>query len=374
MSTKIYGVVTRVLFAELHQRFVSGKTEGTFTACQPLGNKCLHVRGGQKRTLTQKRKHSFSRPLHGFTLVELLVVIAIIAILIALLLPAVQAAREAARRTQCSNNLKQIGLGLLNYHDTHKRFPMGQLDGQGTAWSAYVLPFIEQLNTYDVIDFEDVGNGNWAMPVPGDRRPSQRWPNLAACETVVPVYRCPSIEAPMHLYNVSEVDWWVVFERVPGTYLGSASGVIITQDHPHTSVCRACPDVMHDLDGMFFNDSDVDIDSVFDGTSYTLLVGEAVPVGIPSPRNKGEAPGTKDHWYIGGDDPDVNVDLSEFLGSTGVPINGDNELSFGSRHPGGCQVVLVSGSVHFVSETVDMVMWGRLGNRRDGLPVEDVFP
>src|SRR6478672_4779737 len=89
----------------------------------------------------------------GFTLVELLVVIAIIAVLIALLLPAVQAAREAARRTRCKNNLKQFGLALHNYHDTHGVFPPAQILPSGWAWGAFLLPFLDDLPGWQAIDF-----------------------------------------------------------------------------------------------------------------------------------------------------------------------------------------------------------------------------
>lgn len=97
------------------------------------------------------------RPGRGFTLVELLVVIAIIGILVALLLPAVQAAREAARRTQCVNNLKQIGLAMHNYQDTHKRLPPGSAAGWGHTWHAYALPYMEQTPLYEIIPWTDEG-------------------------------------------------------------------------------------------------------------------------------------------------------------------------------------------------------------------------
>ena len=101
------------------------------------------------------------RSKRGFTLVELLVVIAIIGILIALLLPAVQAAREAARRSQCSNNLKQIGIGMHNFHDTYKAFPVGQADDDNDSfgWGVYILPFIEQKPLWDAINAHTGTNG-----------------------------------------------------------------------------------------------------------------------------------------------------------------------------------------------------------------------
>jgi prepilin-type N-terminal cleavage/methylation domain-containing protein len=116
----------------------------------------------------------------GFTLVELLVVIAIIGVLVALLLPAVQAAREAARRSQCQNNLKQIGLGLQMHHDVKKAFPSGANMGEGSMWSYFILPYMESTNEFARAKAqEDSGaNYNWAHNIgPGSR--SQRHPRRA---------------------------------------------------------------------------------------------------------------------------------------------------------------------------------------------------
>ncbi len=125
---------------------------------------------------TNKRKDA-----RGFTLIELLVVIAIIAILIALLLPAVQQAREAARRTQCKNNLKQIGLALHNYHDMARTFPAGSLFGDDEyGWGTFILPFLEQANLYNKIDFTGQGPNITLLFQEG------------VTDQVLPFYICPS--------------------------------------------------------------------------------------------------------------------------------------------------------------------------------------
>src|SRR5688500_807799 len=130
---------------------------------------------------------------HGFTLIELLVVIAIIAVLIALLLPAVQQAREAARRTQCRNHMKQIGLALHNYHDSHQRFPTGvtEINGQ-VSWHAYILPFIDQAPLYQQFNWN--GTAIYIMS-----------PNGPHCLQRIPVYLCPSSDA-----NRTPVEMWPV--------------------------------------------------------------------------------------------------------------------------------------------------------------------
>jgi prepilin-type N-terminal cleavage/methylation domain-containing protein len=132
----------------------------------------------------------------GFTLVELLVVIAIIGVLVALLLPAIQAAREAARRAQCQNNLKQLGLAFQMYHDVFKKFPTGAASGEGSMWSYYLLPFLEESNAQDRSNIAEDGTNNyqWAYsgPYTNDQIQTAEFANIQLAERVFPVLRCPS--------------------------------------------------------------------------------------------------------------------------------------------------------------------------------------
>ncbi len=309
----------------------------------------------------------------GFTLVELLVVIAIIGVLIALLLPAVQSAREAARRTQCTNNLKQLGLALMMYQDQVKVLPMGAFDEQGAGWTCYILPYVEQQNLYSTLHFIESDMGQWAHPsdvIPESVRATR--PNMRAIETVIPGYRCPSAGVAQHVKYISS-DNWHTLARVPGSYLGSASGILKNQNQSQ----------MRDLDGMIFTNSGVRISDATDGLSNTMLVGETLPDDTPSTVREPHQGTNADHWYIGSDDIDIGDDYSEFLGSTGVPMNiyleklrtgetpvlGEQQMqvSYGSAHPGGCHILLGDGSARFVSETVDAVTWSNLGNREDGV-------
>ncbi|MCH2212931.1 MAG: DUF1559 domain-containing protein [Fuerstiella sp.] len=208
----------------------------------------------------------------GFTLIELLVVIAIIAILISLLLPAVQQAREAARRTQCRNNLKQIGLALHNYHDAHGSFPPGRMAPAktglgGDCWvgwvgpSYHILPFIDQGNLYEAID-------------PSQFRYRTGSPlctaNAFTFTTEVPSYECPS--DPGHAPGVNTNSYRA---NMGVTVCGGINDGDQDQEDPvHTARCKA--ELYGTLGGMFHDNGGVKIRDVSDGTSNTVIYSERI--------------------------------------------------------------------------------------------------
>ena len=283
----------------------------------------------------------------GFTLIELLVVIAIIAVLLALLLPAVQQAREAARRSQCKNNLKQLGVALHNYHDLHGVLPMGFHWPLGTGWSYHLLPALDQTALYSSMT---VGT-----PATATTSIWRNGPPEVALGVRLPVFRCPSSTSPAVVENVNGID-----RRVPCDYLACASGVRTTDSGTGVNGIGVA-----DLDGTFFRTSSIRLSDVQDGTSNTVGIGETF-------YESSEL----DHWAIGSDDlgrnntPD-SADASEFLGSLGVRLNlyddgsGTDalEISFKSRHVGGCQFLLLDGSVRFLSGNISQSTRQALGTR-----------
>lgn len=337
----------------------------------------------------------------AFTLVELLVVIAIIGILVALLLPAIQAAREAARRSQCQNNLKQLGLAVNNYETAHKALPPGAFLGEGSAWSAFLLPYLEEGNAFDwlTIGEGDAGNFQWASSSEYTDAAAlgNSYRNVRIVETVMSVYRCPSMGLPEHQKDRS-FDGWFVMRRSPASYLGVVSG-LQTQQYPLWRMRYARAPVENPLfpgvDGVMvgFHHQDeaktrIKLRMITDGTSKTLLIGEAVH-DIATEEAKGterepQEGSRKDHWWGGSDDIDTSpfVDLSEVLGSTGVPINAQNtysqrdcdsnpggaacqalQLSFGSTHSGVTQMVFCDGHVEGIQDDVDKTVWSDYGTR-----------
>lgn len=355
---------------------------------------------------------SFNKKRNAFTLVELLVVIAIIGILVGLLLPAVQAAREAARRMSCQNNSKNIALACHNFHDANKGFPMGAEFGVGTAWSSLILPYMEQSSAYNIMTFQEDGAGNyqWAIGLPGipgnvalNNPALTLFRNIYVCEQKMATFRCPSSAFPDAAADISG-DNWIVQKRAPANYLGCVSSTL--KDDRRMRVVAATNgqvgpvEVISDLEGVFiqkvnhqrikYNGSSngligVNMAGITDGTSNTIAIGEAEPdlrvvaeMGIIRENNASNF-GRKDHWPFGGDDVDTTNqgDMSEHLGSTGVPMNlkpvtqgtaafAAYEFSFGSRHTGGANFALADGSVRFLAESIDPVIYSSLGSRNLG--------
>lgn len=274
----------------------------------------------------------------GFTLIELLVVIAIIAILIALLLPAVQQAREAARRTQCRNNLKQIGLAMHNYHDTHLVFPPGVITANGYAWGTFILPFIDQAPLYNAMD-------------PGDINDLSDSAQLARCRTVLKAYICPS--DPWRLpqtntnYNVRITPpggTATNFQIAMSNYTGN-SGTTNGNCEGETNVGT----------GILSMNSNIAVQHVTDGTSNTLLCGER---GTESPAMYGAL-------WAGTNAPYSNCalngnhnynNLSITMNTYGI-INATSSTSqhrgWSSSHEGGAHFLLADGAVRFISENVN---------------------
>jgi prepilin-type N-terminal cleavage/methylation domain-containing protein/prepilin-type processing-associated H-X9-DG protein len=304
------------------------------------------------------------RKRRGFTLIELLVVIAIIGVLIALLLPAVQMAREAARRSSCTNNLKQIGLALTNYVETHKTYPFGY-DKHGSAWSAMILPYIEYASVYDRINFVETGpasSGNW----------DAAWGNVEVLKVEIATYRCPTMDQPLH------ADFNGVPGRVPTSYRGNAGSDIVSDDES-TRVVPGRWLEETDLNGIFYPCSSVRPGRVIDGLSKTFFVGES-PTDIEYTKD-GQG---MDYWSIGSPQADPcgcdggtgGTEFSEFVGSASVPINARwlqpdlhgtlMEMSFGSYHPQGANFVFGDGSVHYLSESIDMNIYRALSTRSGG--------
>ena len=313
-------------------------------------------------------------PTVGFTLVELVVVIAIIGILVGLLLPAVQAAREAARRMQCSNNLKQIGLAMHNYESTHKRFPPGNLAG---AWStgisvhARLLPYLEQGNSYVLVDFSEAYN-----------HPKNDLARLQQVST----FLCPS--------------------DISGSLPAALGGKNNYYANAGTSLMAGSPPTdpadpnfgLPAPTGVFFRDSRIGSRDITDGLSFTAAFSEkllgdgnnGIATAISDTFRPGTFPATPDAAVADCFAVDVSDLSKQGVSNVGAPwlwayhsttmyyhIAPPNTRSCmyppgrimttaGSRHAGGVQVLLCDGSVQFLSQSLDLSIWRGLGTRQGG--------
>lgn len=302
----------------------------------------------------------------GFTLIELLVVIAIIAILIALLLPAVQQAREAARRSSCKNNMKQIGLALHNYHDTHNSLPSGSVvllnssgttySGHGWTWHASILPFLDQAPLYQAI--QGPNNSGMGSESGGSTSAKQR----LAGQTVLSMFWCPSqpdvTSGPAKGgYSPSN------YNGNMGTLIGS-SGDNCYSGGISTAAQMAAPGGCMNADGVFFISSSVRFRDVVDGMSNTIFVSEVIDSGGDS-NLLGGAGSDRKHCFSGGADSNPPTEMTEYLiaAENNDPINSYGEEAAGSYHVGGAQFLIGDGSVRFLSENLDMTTYRSISTR-----------
>ncbi|AMV19758.1 DUF1559 domain-containing protein [Planctomyces sp. SH-PL14] len=302
----------------------------------------------------------------GFTLIELLVVIAILAVLVAILLPAVQQARQAARRSQCSNNMRQLGLGMHNYHEVSNVLPYGWDTFEG-SWHCQILPFIDQGALWNKFIWQESGPGNW----------DSGSANTVACATFVPTFICPSYSGPSKLTNQGITD------RRPVSYRASTgSKAVADESNDITGQTVVAFDEVPQ-DGMFWGCSSVRFADVSDGLSNTIMIGES----YTDPQYSKDGQGM-DFWQFGSPQTGgwapgntSGGEFTEFVGSCNGPINARlqpsvhgaiMEASFGSYHPGGAFFVIGDGSVKFISENIDIVsyqgMGSRAGNERVVMP------
>ncbi len=292
----------------------------------------------------------------AFTLIELLVVIAIIAILIALLLPAVQQAREAARRSQCKNNLKQIGLALHNYHDIHNVFPPGFIDASSTldsrssgwGWTTFILPLMDQSNLYTGLEVA-------TKSLDGHRGSSTESVTTQQTRTPIAAYMCPSDPMP-HIVSGRGGHAKLSYPGVYGSYN-------VANSNPGNPERYAAMNQANDLfNGLFAGNSRVRMRDIIDGTSNTIAVGEVQALN----RMGGVWVGTYGTCRWAGLIWQTNA--ATFINAPRtqtIPDWGAN-YTFSSNHVGGCHFVKADGSVHFISENINATTYENLGNRKDG--------
>lgn len=346
-----------------------------------------------------------SRP--GFTLIELLVVIAIIATLIALLLPAVQQAREAARRSQCKNNLKQLGIALHNYHDTHSCFPAGYYsygtsNGSGPAWAAIdpatwdaapgwtwgtmILPFMDQAVLYNALELN---------------RPCWDLANASAAQTKLSVFLCPTSSGGDESFLIQDASGSPLVkggaqlrfgrshyvashgqESCWGECGSSTTGIVFTNIYTKTTkTVTINGDASKVADGPFFRNSRTRMRDVTDGTSNTIFLGEHSSklsdktwVGVvpgaythprfTSPENGPDAAATLALIHAGPSGGELDITGFPIVHPVNFPTYHVGQMY--SEHTGGGHVCMGDGSVRFVSENIDLLLWAELSSINEG--------
>jgi prepilin-type N-terminal cleavage/methylation domain-containing protein/prepilin-type processing-associated H-X9-DG protein len=303
----------------------------------------------------------------GFTLIELLVVIAIIAVLIALLVPAVQKVREAAARTQCQNNLKQLGLSLMSHESALRQFPPGRTQVTPvTSWTAHILPYIEQ----GVIAQQYNMKVDWDNPT-----------NYPAIRTQIAIFNCPSFP------DGARFDTTIVAAPACGDYstVSEIKSFVGVGCFGYIFPGGKAPANDSRLLGALVKDAPTRVSEIVDGTSNTILIAEdagrpnwfclggmpvnpaLIPAVIPFPKEGGWAdPGAP--FGIDGSNPDGSVP------GTTCTMNCSNNSEVYSWHPDGANVVFCDGSVRWLHQDMDLCILAALCTRAAGEPLNTNLP
>lgn len=331
---------------------------------------------------------------HGFTLVELLVVITIIGILIALLLPAVQAAREAARRSQCANNVKQLGLAVLNYESLNGAFPPGGSIGKktsatqisfGVSWMIHSFPFCEQDNVYNMMDVVGVGtNGCYAA---GNAKNK-----LALQDREFNFLKCPSSPLPVNGVNFpteyqkgdptgygnNQPYQGSNYTGISGGGLPPSAGGVYPLTRPKGSASVAGGYI--GAGGVLIRAVSITAGEITDGLSNTMIIGEQSDWCISTDGQLRDCRSDCGHgFYMGPADVQADANDRDFnmscvinrlgeksFAATGVASNCGPNRPIQSAHPGGATTGFADGSTHFLSETINTQTLYNLATRNDG--------
>ncbi len=307
---------------------------------------------------------------NAFTLIELLVVIAIIAVLIALLLPAVQQAREAARRTQCKNNMKQIGLALHNYEGTYTCWPIGSYASWNYVpnWRLHLFPYIDQAPLYNALNFNNVSfAGNQVTTN-----------TTILSKKVIPGYVCPSstLDPCANLLNDADNMQTPMYVGISGAYPDPAGRTVGSPSNYGG---------FYTNNGMLLHNQLTRMRDATDGTSNVMMVAEqSGRIGLQDIRSgyyggycgttfsgpvTASNPNNADSWSVGLTGVQYRINSPTTAGGSDSPWDANTVIN--SFHTGGIHGLLADGSVRFISDNVDFTTLTKLCSRDDNLPIGD---